>query len=320
MTGGSLQSLDVAAALLEETQSGREGADASSETSWSPTSSFALAPPALLACLAPIIPSLVHHVASKAREAAAYGLSHGGAPLAIRHAKVHATYTAPPHDPTSVYASPLPSREGAPRLGVFTLQAIRFLVAVGQCRFAALEEVVVQSRVWVAVLDAVTAFAWHSLLHSTVEAAVTDVLARGSTAMRHHLVVDCALIDRIVLACRVSELPRSLADLKRGVRGKRVGYVGHFMALANTLLAVATSLDEASKAALVGHAAWWDLVDHELAVRNYIAAEFIGGTAPTSNELDPAASGRPGGGQSAGAGAVDEIASSSLPGSRRIDG
>ena len=257
-----------------------------------------------------------------------------------------------------------PSLPGAPRLGTGGLALTRALCALSRCSgWPDIGAAIVRAGLFSALLDTMMAFAWHSILHRSVTDAVVDALVSGSDAARRSLLFDSRLLSRVVAGCRLAAMPTSvsggpaaaaaaasvpssLPSLTRPNAPPRVGYTGHLVSIANTLLslwaAAQTDGDAAAAVAavapagssssssgggssvtmsscgprrlapalqslLASHSDWWAFVDAELACYNVAHGVLIGGMAPDVKKSGNIGAAADATGGPKG-GAVDEVA------------
>lgn len=127
--------------------------------------------------------------------------------------------------------APYPSSPTAPKLGALGLSLCRCLSSLLRCGWPEVAAAVARTGVILRLLDCMSAFAWHSVLHRTVtdallacvhEGAATasaasagaasgaDASSSSSTVWGRALLHDAALLSRIVSACKLAGMPPAL--------------------------------------------------------------------------------------------------------------
>jgi hypothetical protein len=202
--------------------------------------------------------------------------------------------------------APVPSYRLTPALGISGLSLARALAAVTRCGWPQVAGSAVRAGVFPALLDALTAFPWHSILHKVVCDAVVDAVRSGPEPLQKGLLFEARLLTRVVAGLKLGGLPGTMSAYGR--RTGRIGYAGHLVAMANAVIAsnAAGTLAPSAASLVASHSDWRALTAAELAVANIAHGILIGGMAP-----DTKASGNVGASADAtGAprAAVDEVA------------
>jgi len=196
---------------------------------------------------------------------------------------------------------PPPSAPGAPRLGLPGVPLARAVAALTRCGWPAPAAAAAAAGAFPALLRALPAFPWHSILHRVVAAAAVDALTLAPPHVVSPLFLEARLLDRVVGGLRACGSPPAH------------GFSGHLHAVANAVLSAAErgALPPQVAAHVAAHGAFWALVDGELAAANVASGVLLGGKLPPDLKLTgqvganadamPAKGGAAGGGAAAAA-------------------
>jgi hypothetical protein len=211
---------------------------------------------------------------------------------------------------------PVPSRAGSPKLGSTALHAIRLLCAIARSPWDEPAAALRRSGGLAACLDAVEAFPWQSLVHSTVTDCIIDLLRHGSAPMQRHLILDCDLAARLARMLRSCGALHRLNDVRRprAAPTKPAGYSGMCLRVAASLDAALGRADSEMPAGgfselptdvtarLKTDKDWHWVATGPLAVSLVLQGEMIGAPPSASNS-----SGRPRNPTEGGKPNVDEV-------------
>jgi hypothetical protein len=176
--------------------------------------------------------------------------------------------------PSPTGALPPPSAPGAPRLGLPGVPLARAIAALTRCGWPAPAAAAAAAGAFPALLRALPAFPWHSILHRIVAAAAVDALAFAAPHVVSPLFLEARLLDRVVSGLRACGTPPSH------------GFSGHLHAVANAVLGAAErgTLPPQVAAHVAAHGPFWALVDGELADANVAAGLLLGGKLPPDSK------------------------------------
>jgi hypothetical protein len=169
---------------------------------------------------------------------------------------------------------PPPSAAGAPRLGLPGVPLARAVAALTRCGWSAPASTAATAGAFPALLCALPAFPWHSILHRVVAAAAVDALALAAPHVVSPLFLEARLLDRMVGGLRGCGSPPTH------------GFSGHLHAVANAVLCAVErgALSPQVAAHVAAHAAFWALVDGELATANVASGVLLGGKLPPDSK------------------------------------
>lgn len=158
-------------------------------------------------------------------------------------------------------------------LGFYRLKVVDFYLSLLRTRYRVIDEQFGKQGTLKIILDLFFTYRWNNFLHSIVEQIILTVLESQNDDLKHEMLVNAGLLDRIVEANKlnISESTRP--------RNARLGYMG-FLTTISLSIAAAASSNPKIEELIEQHTEWKNYYNTSLTEIRTIMTKPLGGHRP----------------------------------------
>lgn len=159
-------------------------------------------------------------------------------------------------------------------LGFYRLKVVDFYLSLLRTRYRSIDEQFAKQGTLKIILDLFFTYRWNNFLHSIVEQIILTILESQNDDLKHEMLVDAGLLDRIVEANKLN-----ITESTTRPRNARLGYMG-FLTTISLSIAAAASSNPKIEELIEQHTEWKNYYNTSLTEIRTIMTKPLGGHRP----------------------------------------
>lgn len=159
-------------------------------------------------------------------------------------------------------------------LGFYRLKVVDFYLSLLRTRYRSIDEQFAKQGTLKIILDLFFTYRWNNFLHSIVEQIILTILESQNDDLKHEMLVNAGLLDRIVEANKLN-----ITESTTRPRNARLGYMG-FLTTISLSIAAAASSNPRIEELIEQHTEWKNYYNTSLTEIRTIMTKPLGGHRP----------------------------------------